>query len=177
MYKEGAYKGKAKNKPRGAEHTPAKAWSTQKLVSMGMGARNTFEDVVLLRKVHRYADTSSDVPERKKETYRKEAEEFLKATRGMADCTWTAQQHAWLARRNRSALRQTAEGRAEDRKFDNAPLLMDGQNDTVAGAIGAIGLMKKPRAGGCWGDWGNGNGRGDRGTGKGRSGRLGIQGG
>ena len=89
MYKEGAYKGKAKNKPRGAADTPAKAWSTQKLVRMGMSARNTFDDVVLLRQVHRYADSSSDVPEHMKELYRKDAEEFLKVTRGMADCTRT----------------------------------------------------------------------------------------
>ncbi len=64
--------------------------------------------------------------------------EFLRATRGMADCTWTREQHAWLSRRNRSVLQQTEEGRAQLRRFEDAPLLMDGRVDRVTGETGAI---------------------------------------
>ena len=53
-YKEGAYNGKGQNKPKGSDRTPTDAWSTHRLVNMGMAVRNSFEDVVLLRQVHRY---------------------------------------------------------------------------------------------------------------------------
>ena len=107
-----------------------------------MSARNTFDDVVFLRQVHRYTDSSSDVPEHKKEVYRKDAEEFLKATRGMADCTWTQAEHAWLSQRNRSVVQQTPEGRASLKSFETAPLLMDGRKDRVTGEVGANKINK-----------------------------------
>ena len=138
MYKEGDYTGKGKNRPRGSDGTPPGAWSAHKLVRMGMASRNKFDDVVLLREVHRYEDTNDEVPVEKREEYRKDAEEFLRVTRGMADCTWTPAQHAWLTRRNRSVLQQSAEGREQLRKFEAAPLLMDGRKDRVTGEVGAI---------------------------------------
>ena len=55
----------------------------------------------------------------------------------MADCTWTLDDHDWLSRRNRSRLQQTPEGREELRRFDTAPLLMDGRVTRVTGEIGA----------------------------------------
>jgi len=57
--------------------------------------------------------------------------------KGMAELTWSREDHSWLAKRNRSTLQQTQEGREELRSFDDAPLLMDGRVDTVSGAIGA----------------------------------------
>ena len=57
--------------------------------------------------------------------------------KGMAELTWSREDHSWLAKRNRRILQQTQEGRAELRNFDDAPLLMDGRVDTVSGAVGA----------------------------------------
>jgi len=142
LHKEGEYTGRGMNKPRGSDSIPAGAWSTKKLVRMGMNVRNGFDDVVLLRQVHRYVDEDDTLSPERKEEYRKDAEEFLKVTRGMADCTWTVSQHAWLSRRNRSVLQQTAEGREELRKFQHAPILMDGRQDRANGDIGAIRLNK-----------------------------------
>ena len=68
MFTEGAYKNKGQNKPRGAESVSPGAWTTSKLVSMGLSVRNGFEDVVLLRQVHRYVDENADIPVEKKGT-------------------------------------------------------------------------------------------------------------
>merc|ERR1712025_945177 len=112
---------------------------------MGMNLRNSFEDAVLLREVHRFDGGSEDMKEDERETYRKEAVEFQRVMKGMADCTWTPGDWAWLARRNRSALQQTEEGRKQLREMDGqqdpatgdvlgmAPLLMDGRKDRVTG--------------------------------------------
>jgi len=137
LYREGDYSGKGQNKPRGSDRTPSDAWTSHKLVRMGMLVRNSFEDAVLLRQVHRYVEASAEIPEEKREEYRQAAKEFLSVTRGMADCTWTQAEHAWLSRRNRTLLQQTPEGRAELKRFDTAPLLMDGRKDRVTGEVGA----------------------------------------
>ena len=92
-----------------------------------MAVRHTFKDAVLLRQVHRDVDEKADIPEAQRAEYRRDAQRFLDVTRGMADCKWTREDHAWLSRRNRSILQQTEEGREELRKFKNAPLLMDGR--------------------------------------------------
>ena len=107
LYREGDYQGKGQNKPRGSDRTPNDAWTTQKLVRMGMAARNTFEDAVLLRQVHRYVEEKAGIREEKREEYRRDAVRFLEVMRRMADCTWTRDDHAWLSRRNRSVLQQT----------------------------------------------------------------------
>ena len=141
MYRQGAYAGKGKNKPRGADRTPDNAWDMQALAVNGMGVRDSFDDVVLLREVHRYVEASDDIPENRRELYREDARRFLEVTRGMADCNmtgkWTDADHAWLSRRNRSVLQQTKEGRDELRLFENSPLLMDGRVDTIDGGVGA----------------------------------------
>ena len=142
LYTEGAYRGKGQNKPRGSDSTPHGAWSTQTLVGTGMFVRNSFKDVVELREVHRYDDGDESMKDDEREKYREEASEFLRVVRGMADCTWTPSDWAWLSRRNRSALQQTAEGRKQLREFDGledpAPLLMDGRKDRQSGEKGAI---------------------------------------
>ena len=137
QYREGAYAKKGQNKPRGSDRTPTDAWSTHKLVAMGMAVRNSFEDVVLLREVHRYVDARDDIAPERREEFRQDAVKFLDVTRGMADCAWSQGEHAWLSRRNRTILQQTEEGRAELKKFDGAPLLMDGRVDRVTGEVGA----------------------------------------
>ena len=137
LYKEGAYTGKGQNKPKGSDRTPDDAWSTHKLVTMGMCVRNSFDDVCLLRQVHRYVDEKSDMPPELRDEFKRDAVKFIKVTRGMADCTWEQCEHAWLSRRNRSHLQQTPQGREELRKFDAAPLLMDGRKDRVTGEVGA----------------------------------------
>ena len=104
LYTEGEYCKKGQNKPRGSDSTPPGAWDTKKLVRMGMLVRNSFQDVVELREVHRYDDGDENMPEEEREKYRQEAKEFLRVMRGMADCTWTPTDWAWLSRRNRSSL-------------------------------------------------------------------------
>ena len=121
MWREGEYMKKGQNKPKGSESVPAGAKSTKELVRLGMMARNTFQDVVLLRQVHRVRDPGSDVPEEKLDMYRKDAAEFLRVTQAMADCTWTHEDRLWLARRNRTVLQMTPDGRAALQKFETAP--------------------------------------------------------
>ena len=139
LYTEGAYSGKGKNMPKGASSRPAGAWSPQKFHHHSHEIMRTFQDVSVLRQVHRYEDENADIPEEKKAAYRKDAKRFLEVTRGMADCTWEERDHAWLSARNRSVLQQTEEGRRELEKFKDAPLLMDGRKDSaVTAARGAI---------------------------------------
>ena len=116
MWREGEYRGRGQNKPKGSESTPPGAKSTKELVRLGMMTRNTFQDVALLREVHRVRDPGADVPEERRERYRNDAAEFLHVTKAMADCTWTPEERAWLARRNRSVLQMTPEGRSELQK-------------------------------------------------------------
>ena len=137
LYREGDYTGKGQNKPRGSDGTPDDAWDARRLAVNAMGMRHTFKDAVLLRQVHRYVDEKADIPEAQRAEYRRDAQRFLDVTRGMADCKWTREDHAWLSRRNRSILQQTEEGREELRKFKNAPLLMDGRKTRVTGEVGA----------------------------------------
>ena len=69
--------------------------------------------------------------------YRSEADKFLSVTSRMAELEWTQHDHSWLAKRNRSALMATEEGRREIEQFNNAPLLMDGRRKNAAGEDGA----------------------------------------
>jgi hypothetical protein len=128
------------NKPRGSECTPAGAWNTKKLVRMGMGLRNTFDDVVLLREVHRFTHARGDLSVEMQRKFTEDALEFLRVTKAVATGTLTKLQHQWLKRRQRSVLQQTDAGRAELARFDreSAPLLMDGKKDRVTGERGAI---------------------------------------
>ena len=118
----GAYKARAQNKPRGADKTPSNAWNTSTLTANGMFVRDSFQDAVLLRQVHRFEDENANVPGARREDYKQDAQRFLDVTRGMADCTWSMDDHAWLSRRNRARWQQTPEGREELRRFDTAPL-------------------------------------------------------
>ena len=57
------------------------------MVRVGMDARNTFQDAVYLRHVHRYVEEKAELPPERREEYKKDAKKFLEVTRGMADCT------------------------------------------------------------------------------------------
>ena len=137
MWREGEYTKKGQNKPKGSEGVPAGGKSTKELVRLGMMARNTFQDVVILRQVHRVRDPGADVPAERLDMYRKDAVEFLRVQQAMSECTWTHEDRAWLARRNRTALQMTPEGRVELQKFETAPLLMDGRKTRITGETGA----------------------------------------
>lgn len=146
FYTRGAYKGKGRNKPKNADRTPDDAWDTGRLVVNGQAVRDSFEDVCLLRQVHRYVEERSGVSPESREQFKQDALRFLKITRGMADCDpekFTQPDHAWLSQRNRSVLQQTPQGREELQKFDGvvggkpAPLLMDGRKDDARGKAGA----------------------------------------
>ena len=156
MYKLGEYAGKGQNKPKHAERTPDGAWTTKNLCRMGMAARDQFEDVCVLRKVHRHAETKEGLSDALQEKYRQDADRYRRVMAGMADCDpalFTKDDHAWLSGFNRTVLQQTEAGRRCLKAFDGveggkpAPLRMDGRKDTVAGAIGAskINVMKLER--------------------------------
>ena len=55
----------------------------------------------------------------------------------MADCTWTLVQRNLLECRNTSVLQQTSEGRAQLKRLEKAPLLMDTRIDKATGQVGA----------------------------------------
>ena len=146
LFRMGDYTGKGQNKPKGAERTPDDAWNTHRLHRMGMMVRDGFDDVCILREVHRYVDAKAEIPDELRDEYARDAMRFLRVTRGMADCDpekFTKEDHQWLSRRNRSLLQQTEAGREQLRRFDGredgklAPLLMDGRKDTVKGGVGA----------------------------------------
>ena len=102
-----------------------------------MPLRNEFEDVALLRSVWRIDDGNDSMTPAERSAYRSEADKFLSVTSRMAELEWTQHNHSWLAKRNRSALMATEEGRRELEQFDGAPLLMDGRRKNAAGEDGA----------------------------------------
>ena len=89
IYQYGEYIRKSQNKPKDAQGVPHGAWSINKSTRMGMTVRDSCEDVVILRNVHRYQDFDESIPLGKRSLYADEAALFLLCTRGMADCTWT----------------------------------------------------------------------------------------
>ena len=61
------------------------------------GGREEFQDVCILRTVHRVdRGESGAVPTSATVKYAAEADRFLDVTAKMADCTWSLEDHAWL---------------------------------------------------------------------------------
>ena len=112
VYKEGRYQGKGLNKPRNGQ-APEGTPSVQALTERGDLFKNEFEDVVILREVHRIERDAGVADAAAAAAYQQDADRFLQVTAGMADCTWTREDHAWLSRRNRSFLARAASGRLE----------------------------------------------------------------
>ena len=120
LYKIGKYTGKGRNVPRsGAGSTEGP--SLEALTNEAELFREEFDDVVLLRKVHRidFGDACSG-GEAERLQYAADADKFLDVTLKMASCTWTLEEHAWLSKRNRSTLLATHAGREELLAFDEA---------------------------------------------------------
>ena len=142
LYKMGPYRGKGLNKPSKGER-PLDAPTCSALVDRACLFRDEFlqdpdGDVVILRQVHRVDETgSAELSESARRLHSDEAERFLEVTGRLADLAWTQQDHAWLARRNRSALQATEASRAELRAFEHAPLLMCRRRRGVRGEDGA----------------------------------------
>ena len=130
LYVEGPYSGKGK-------FAEAPAIPTETLSNSGAAILQEFEDVVILREVHRLDDGHDRMTAPERAKYRDEADRFLQVTAGMANCEWTSVDHQWLSSRNQSKLMATEAGRAEIKKFENAPLLMDGRKKDVFGRDGA----------------------------------------
>jgi len=141
LYKEGAYEGKSLNKPRGASERPGDAPSPDQLVQEGELFAKEFQDVVLLRKVHRAIKAGDarlkGMTKEEQEVYLEESREFQEVLRHMADLSWSRGEHAWLSKRNKSALMRTEEGRRLLKSFRHAPLLMDTKKGSQAGEDGA----------------------------------------
>ena len=136
MYKVGPYRGRGVNKPRRGA-APPDTPSVEGLSERGELFREEFQDVVILRQVHRIERQADFLGSEEQKVYADEADKFLEVTDRMADCTWTQQEHAWLARRNRSRLALTEKGREELLAFADAPLLMDGRKRRANGDEGA----------------------------------------
>ena len=76
IYQYGEYLGKSQIKPKDAQGVPPGAWSINKLIRMGMAVRDSCEDVVILRKVHRYQDFDESIPPENRALYAEEAAKF-----------------------------------------------------------------------------------------------------
>ena len=137
MYKEGSYTGRGLNKPRNGP-APSGTPAMSALTESGLLFRKSFDDVVILRDVHRVDYGAADLSESERATYREEAERFLEVTARMADCTWSLKDYEFLQARNKSFLRRTPEGRQELESFEDAPLLVDSRKKRNSGNDGAL---------------------------------------
>ena len=137
MYKEGAYTGRGLNKPRKGQ-APSGTPAMSALTESGLLFRKSFDDVVVLRDVHRVDFDTSGMSESEGAKYREEAERFLEVTARMADCTWSLKDYEFLQARNKSFLRRTPEGRKELESFEDAPLLVDCRKQRNSGIDGAL---------------------------------------
>jgi hypothetical protein len=137
LHKPGAYKGAGLNKPRKGQAPPGTP-TVAALVDSARLFLASFDDAVILHRVHRIDKEGLPgmTPEEVAQ-YAFEAEEFLEVTQKMADCTWLPKHYNALAKRNRSTLRLTPEGRRELEFFNDAPILMDGKKKSKAGVDGA----------------------------------------
>ena len=138
MYKRGAYTGSDQNKPRKRQAPPGTP-TTASLVEGGMLFRKSFDDVVLLREVHRVdkGDDDASMTDSERAAYAAEAERFLEVITKMADCEWDLEDYKFLQARNKSFLRRTPEGRRILEDFEGAPLLVDGNKKRKNGDDGA----------------------------------------
>ena len=125
LYYCGPYQGKALNKPTNGEIPPGTP-SMEMLHARGELVRDEFEDVVILREVHRIDKELKGVDAQVAADYADEAERWLKVTADMAECKWTAKDHAWLSKRNRERLLRSEEGREQVQECSTGLLLMDG---------------------------------------------------
>jgi hypothetical protein len=106
--------------------------------------KGEFQDVVILREVHRIDRGSAAVDgDAQAQKHADDAERFLKVTLAMANCEWTPQDYNWLRQRQRSVLQKTEAGRRELALFDDAPLLMDGRRTNAAGETGALAVNRE----------------------------------
>ena len=110
MYKPGAYTGSDQNKPK-KRQAPEGTPSAASLVDSGVLFRKSFDDVVLLREVHRVDKGDDSMSEAERTAYSAEADRFLEIITKMADCEWDFDDYKFLQARNKSFLRRTPEGR------------------------------------------------------------------
>ena len=120
LYVEGLYAGRARDGAAGEGQV-----SQSSLVGSVVSLRDEFQDVAILQQAHRLDDGDDTMAAEAREAYRAEADRYQEVMLRLADCTWTVEDHAWLAQRSRRRLQATAAGREELRRFEDAPLLMD----------------------------------------------------
>ena len=101
-----------------------------------------FEDVVILRTVHRTYDGGDDrvkaLSEEDRERFLAESARFQEVMERMSDLTWSAEDHAWLVNwRNKSVLARTREGREVVDAFEESMILMDTRKQKQSGEDGA----------------------------------------
>jgi len=133
FYKSGAYVKERKHIADGkGEQVPH-----ADLVNMSEILKKELDDVVILKEAHRVDDGVKGMSEEELARYREECDRFWSVLGGMAKCTWSREDHAWLAQRNKSALMATASGRQQLLAFEGAPVLMDGRRRNAKGEDGA----------------------------------------
>ena len=93
MFMTGPYRGKGLNKPRNSDAETG-ARTVASFSNDGQLFREEFEDVVILRRVHRIDETGGCADPIAAAAYKDDADRFLEVTNGMANCTWTLQDHA-----------------------------------------------------------------------------------
>ena len=136
--KKGPYTGRAENRPK---RENAEAPTMQSLVGRANVFRDSFDDVVILREVHRVERKMAGLSAEEAERYRDEADRFLEVLGRLADLRWDPQKDwPFLQSRNRSILRRTPEGRRELEEFEGAPILVDTRKKGNAGIDGALEL-------------------------------------
>jgi len=148
-YINGPYTGEAKNLPRRRKDgtnapIPPGTPTIHDLVGMGLSFREEFEDVAILRQVHRVSRCRDDMtPEQRvaydawspeqRVQYEADADRFLEIVERMSNLAWTEEDHRWLSQFNRRTRAATEKGKKELEKFDNAPRLVDTRKMTASG--------------------------------------------
>ena len=106
-----------------------------------------FQDVVMLRHVHRTYDENNErvreMSSEERAQFLAEGRRFQEVMERMSDLTWTMEDHAWLANwRNRSVLARTREGREVLEAFEGCPILMDTRKQRHSGEDGAVRMKR-----------------------------------
>jgi hypothetical protein len=138
LHKDGAYKKEGGNRPRDkngrVKAQAADVPELAELVGRGVALRQEFDDVVILQTRHRLVSAAdAGVRDSEKEAFDAAGLKFKDVTQRLSDLSWTREDWAWLAERNRSALLAKPGGEEEVRGFDAAPLLMDTRKQKVGG--------------------------------------------
>ena len=92
-WKEGPYKGRAKNLPPRQSEAADDAPRPEEFVSFARMFLSEFDDVVILQKLQRLHEGDESMPPGQRAAYQQEAERWRAATRRVADQEWDEKEH------------------------------------------------------------------------------------